>query len=134
MKKILGLLLLVIILTHVSSGRSSHTHASPGNLTHNENLARKMAAHKYHWRGSEWSALCDLWMGESGFRINATNPKSGAYGIPQSLPANKMASAGSNWQTSARTQIKWGLKYIKDVYGDPVTAYRDWLSRNPHWY
>ena len=44
--------------------------------------------------------------------MTAANP-SGAYGIPQALPGSKMASAGPDWQTSAATQIRWGLGYIK---------------------
>ena len=43
---------------------------------------------------------------ESGWQINATNPESGAYGLPQSLPAHKMASAGADWQTNAKNTTK----------------------------
>lgn len=89
---------------------------------------------KYGWAGANWPALKSLWMGESGWRANALNKSSGAYGIPQSLPASKMASAGSDWRTNAATQIKWGLSYIKSRYGNPVNAYGAWLRRSPHWY
>lgn len=115
----------------------SHHHAhtiSAVSLTHNERVAKRIAARKYHWKGRQWHALYHLWMGESGFRQNAMNSKSGAYGIPQSLPAGKMASAGPNWRTSVATQIRWGLRYIKRRYGDPVNAYAFWLRQNPHWY
>jgi hypothetical protein len=37
---------------------------------------------------------------------------SGAYGIPQALPASKMAAAGSDYMTDPATQIRWGLGYI----------------------
>ena len=51
-----------------------------------------------------------------------TNPSSGAYGIPQALPAAKMASAGSDWRTNPVTQIRWGLDYIESAYGSPCAA------------
>lgn len=81
---------------------------------------------------TQWSALNQLWTRESGWRANATNPSSGAYGIPQALPASKMASAGSDWRTNPSTQIKWGLQYIKDVYGSPAAAWAHELSQG--WY
>ena len=58
----------------------------------------------------------------------AENPESGAYGIPQSLPGSKMASAGADWQTDAATQIRWGLGYIKSVYGTPCAAWQNELN------
>jgi hypothetical protein len=70
----------------------------------------------------QYSCLYDLWMRESGWRYDAYNP-SGAYGIPQSLPGDKMASAGSDWQTNPATQIKWGLGYISQIYGTPCGAW-----------
>jgi hypothetical protein len=45
-----------------------------------------------------------------------------------------MASAGADWQTNARTQVAWGMNYIKQVYGSPSNAYSQWLARSPHWY
>ncbi|RSS63365.1 hypothetical protein EF912_03575 [Streptomyces sp. WAC07061] len=83
---------------------------------------------------AQFGCLNDLWNGESGWRVYATNPSSGAYGIPQALPATKMASAGADWKTNPATQIKWGLKYIDDRYGTPCNAYKAWKSRSPHWY
>jgi hypothetical protein len=72
---------------------------------------------------SQWSCLYDLWEMESGWNVYAENPSSGAYGIPQALPASKMASAGANYETSASTQIEWGLSYISSTYGTPCDAY-----------
>jgi murein DD-endopeptidase MepM/ murein hydrolase activator NlpD len=91
---------------------------------------------QFGWGPGEFPALEKLWQGESGWRWNAENRSSGAYGIPQALPASKMASAGSDWRTNPATQIRWGLDYIKDRpdYGSPSAAYSKWLSRSPHWY
>ena len=70
---------------------------------------------------SDFSCIDAIWTQESGWNVHAANP-SGAYGIPQSLPGSKMASAGPDWQNNAATQIKWGLGYIKASYGTPCNA------------
>ena len=98
-----------------------------------QEIARaKMAS--YGWDAAEFTCLVGLWNAESGWSWSATNPSSGAYGIPQSLPGWKMASAGSDWLTNPATQITWGMNYIRSVYGSPCKAYDQFLSRSPHWY
>ena len=82
--------------------------------------------------GSQFECLDTIFTEESGWRWDAENPDSGAYGIPQSLPAEKMASAGQDWRTNAATQIDWGLKYIRDRYGTPCAAYAE--RRAKGWY
>jgi hypothetical protein len=69
-----------------------------------------------------FGCLLDIWNRESGWRYDAENA-SGAYGIPQALPGSKMASAGADWQTNPATQIRWGLGYIKAIYGNPCKAW-----------
>jgi hypothetical protein len=87
---------------------------------------------KFGFDSSQMSCLIPLWMGESGWRWNAENASSGAYGIPQSLPGSKMASAGPDWRTNPATQIEWGLGYIRDSYGSPCGA---WAFKQGHgWY
>ena len=78
---------------------------------------------------TQFGCLNNIYMRESGWRYNAANP-SGAYGIPQALPGSKMASAGADWQTNPVTQIKWGLGYIKSVYGTPCAAWAFWQGHN----
>ncbi|ALJ20299.1 lytic transglycosylase domain-containing protein [Microbacterium sp. No. 7] len=84
------------------------------------------------WGDDEFSCLVALWNRESGWRVNAYNASSGAYGIPQSLPAEKMASAGADWETNPATQISWGLGYIGDRYGTPCGAWGH--SESYGWY
>jgi len=84
------------------------------------------------WSEAEFACLDSLWTRESGWRTNAANPSSGAYGIPQALPGSKMASAGADWQTNPRTQIQWGLDYIAGRYGTPCQAWAFFQDRN--WY
>lgn len=81
---------------------------------------------------AEWGCLEKLWQKESGWNERAMNRYSGAYGIPQSLPGAKMASAGADWQTNPATQIKWGLDYIKGRYGSPCNAWAH--SQRVGWY
>jgi resuscitation-promoting factor RpfB len=77
----------------------------------------------YGWGADQEQPLISLWNQESGWNPKADNSSSGAYGIPQSLPGSKMASAGSDWQTNPATQIRWGLGYIKSTYGSPAQAW-----------
>lgn len=100
------------------------------------------------WTGKQWTCLERLWSGESQWNHLALNDNTGnsrfdaskvgryadAYGIPQSLPPNKMANAGHDWRTNPATQIRWGLGYIGGRYGTPCKALGKWNSRSPHWY
>jgi SLT domain-containing protein len=90
----------------------------------------------FGWSQSQMDPLIKLWNGESGWNQFADNPSSDAYGIPQSLPGSKMASEGADWRTNPATQIRWGMKYIKNRpdYGSPSKAWAMWNTRSPHWY
>jgi hypothetical protein len=77
---------------------------------------------QFGWAG-QFSCLSALWSQESSWNVYAENPTSGAYGIPQALPAAKMASAGADWHSDAATQIGWGLGYIRAAYGSPCAAW-----------
>ena len=68
----------------------------------------------------------------AGWNNRENNRSSGAYGIPQALPGNKMASAGADWRTNPQTQINWGLSYIAKRYGTPCDAWQHFLRK--HWY
>lgn len=81
---------------------------------------------------AEFSCLVALWNRESRWNPYALNRSSGAYGIPQSLPGHKMASAGADWRTNPDTQIRWGLGYIKGRYGSPCAAWAH--SQAVGWY
>jgi hypothetical protein len=85
-------------------------------------IARQMLP-SFGWSQRQFPYLNWLWNRESGWNKFAENLYSGAYGIPQALPGAKMASAGPNWRSSARTQIRWGLRYIRATYGSPRRAW-----------
>jgi len=84
------------------------------------------------WGASEYDCLVALWGKESGWNVYAFNAGSGAYGIPQAVPGNKMATVGSDWKTSAKTQITWGLGYIQGRYQTPCGAWGH--SQSSGWY
>jgi len=84
------------------------------------------------WADGQFGCLDRLWAKESGWRWNASNGSSGAYGIPQSLPGSKMASVASDWDTNPITQITWGLAYISGRYGSPCSAWGH--SQAFNWY
>lgn len=86
----------------------------------------------YGWSENDFECLVALWNKESGWNANASNRYSGAYGIPQALPASKMASAGSDYLTNYQTQVNWGLNYIKSRYGSPSAAWSH--SQRTGWY
>ena len=69
---------------------------------------------------------------ESGCNPKAVNVSSGAYGVCQALPGNKMASAGSDWQTNPVTQMKWCNTYAKQRYGSWANAVAFWKT-NKWW-
>ncbi|MFI7063946.1 hypothetical protein ACIBL3_23370 [Kribbella sp. NPDC050124] len=84
------------------------------------------------WSDSQFSCLEKLWNKESRWQVDADNPTSSAYGIPQALPGNRMAAYGSDWRTNPITQIKWGLDYIDNRYGSPCSAWAH--SQSKGWY
>ena len=94
-----------------------------GTVAKNQAIARVLAA-PYGWSsGVQWSDLVSLWDRESSWDNHALNHSSGAYGIPQSLPASKMGALANPPVSSASAQIAWGLRYIKGTYGSPVGAW-----------
>jgi len=86
----------------------------------------------FGWSSDQFSCLDSLYMHESGWNPAAHNSSSGAHGIPQALPGDKMAVYGADWYTNPETQIEWGLHYIQDRYGSPCGAWGFWTSNN--WY
>ncbi len=94
----------------------------PG-VTDPKEIARQILKNKFGYGSNQFDCFNNIIMRESMWGMNATNPSSGAYGIPQALPGSKMASEGSDWRTNPATQIIWGIKYMKDRYGSPCGAW-----------
>jgi hypothetical protein len=118
-----------------STGGSSGSGWSPPFVTPDPGSAQAIAYDMVKARGwgdDQFACLVALWNKESGWRVNAYNASSGAYGIPQSLPGSKMGSAGADWETNPATQITWGLGYIGGRYGTPCGAWGH--SQSVGWY
>jgi hypothetical protein len=115
-----------------SGGAGGSGTTGPPAAPPNPGTAQSIAYHMlsaFGWSTSQFSCLNNIWTRESGWMYNAENP-SGAYGIPQALPADKMASAGADWMTDPTTQIKWGLGYIQSTYGSPCNAWAFWQAHD----
>jgi len=119
---------------NVTKPSASPTASSGGSIPANPSAYQQYAFSlfgQYGWGTDQEAPLISLWNQESTWKPDAENP-SGAYGIPQALPASKMASAGSDWRTNPQTQIRWGLGYIKSIYGNPANAWAHEQANN--WY
>lgn len=113
------------VIESEESGGTAVAAAPPADPTAAQQDAESMLA-SYGWNNTtEWTCLYNLWEKESTWNVYADNVSSGAYGIPQSLPGDKMAMFGSDWQTNPVTQIKWGLYYINTTYGTPCNAWQN---------
>lgn len=95
-------------------------------------IAASMASQSYGWGSGEFSCLDSLWVKESSWQVHASNPSSGAYGIPQALPGGRMSTYGADWRDNPVTQIQWGLAYIHQSYGTPCSAWA--TSQSQGWY
>ena len=104
--------------------------AAPAALNQYQSFAQTLA--DTTWGPGQFPYLNLLWERESGWNPAAANPVSGAFGIPQALPAAKMASAGLDWATDPYTQIIWGIGYIHAAYGTPQAAWAHELAYG--WY
>lgn len=102
---------------NILGGNFANIEASSNNQKMGKQMLQRI------WSLAQWPALQELWTRESGWDEGATNPSSGAYGIPQSLPASKMGPAAQGTgPAAAKAQIAWGLQYIKERYGSPSAA------------
>lgn len=109
-----------------SGGSSSGGFTVPGNDVNNVAAAREYAFGLLAANGQsqgQQDCLLWLWNYESGWRTNAYNSSSGAYGIPQAVPGSKMATMGADWRTNYATQVRWGLAYIEARYGTACGAW-----------
>jgi len=116
------------VVTVGTADMPTDVNVSPGTA---QALGKQMAAAR-GWGDDQFACLLTLWQKESGWRVNAENRSSGAYGIPQALPGSKMASVAPDWRTNPETQITWGLNYIKSRYSTPCGAWSSFLSQG--WY
>ena len=116
----------------VTSRGGTSVRAATGTKAEYQAYAKNLCINTYGWTENDFNCLVKLWERESNWNPNAHNKNSGAHGICQALPASKMASEGSDYMTNYKTQIRWGLKYIKNRYGTPSNAWAH--SQQKGWY
>lgn len=95
-------------------------------------FAKEIMLSEYGWDEDQYTCLNRLWNKESHWNYQARNPRSGAHGIAQALPATKMNTVNTDWRTNPLTQIRWGLSYISNRYEEPCAAYAKW--KRSHYY
>ena len=91
-------------------------------------VAEIILTEEYGFGESQFECLDSLWTRESHWNYKAHNYRSGAHGIAQALPAEKMSVVGTDWRTNPVTQIRWGIRYITMRYDTPCKAWSKWKS------
>lgn len=86
----------------------------------------------YGWSTEDYNSAVNIIIKESGFNPNSVNNKSGACGLFQAYPCNKAVKHYPDYKTNYKSQIEWGLNYIKSRYKTPTKAWEFWL--NHKWY
>ena len=113
----------ILVGTGSTSSSSSSASASIGTTVPAGEM--QQWAHDYllsnGYTEADFTATVYIITHESGWSVTATNPSSGAYGLPQALPGSKMVSAGADWATNYQTQLK---------YGSIQGAYTYWLANH----
>jgi hypothetical protein len=103
----------------------------PSNPRENFKFAQQLAS-QFGWDSAgELGAWYTLGMKESGWRNNAQNPNSTAFGIGQFLNST-WAGVGIPKTSDPYMQVMAMARYIKNRYGSPSNALRFHLSHN--WY
>ena len=95
-----------------------------------QQVAEIILSEEYGFGESQFACLDSLWTKESHWNYKAHNYRSGAHGIAQALPAEKMSVVGTDWRTNPVTQIRWGIRYITMRYDTPCKAWSFFKSRN----
>jgi hypothetical protein len=95
-------------------------------------VAKAILLDEYGFAEKQYKCLNQLWTKESNWNYKSRNKKSGAHGIPQALPADKMSIISTDWRTNPVTQIRWGLRYISVRYETPCKALAK--HKRSNWY
>ena len=93
-------------------------------------VAEIILTEEYGFNEAQFTCLNSLWTRESHWNYKAHNYRSGAHGIAQALPAEKMSVVGTDWRTNPVTQIRWGIRYITMRYDTPCKAWSYFKARN----
>lgn len=78
------------------------------------------------WSSTDYEATVNILIKESGINPNSVNKSSGACGLFQAHPCSKVFKNYPDYMTNYKSQVKWGLNYIKDRYKTPTEAWKFW--------
>lgn len=118
--------------TSPTSKPATTTSSTGGLQGYNATPAQARALAQQLVPAGQFACFDDIITRESSWNMHATNASSGAYGLAQALPGDKMGSVAPDWRTNAVTQIKWAIGYMTSRYGSPCAAWAFW--QNHHWY
>ena len=89
-------------------------------------------ANEYGWgEGEQWEALSWIIQKESGWKPNAQNKTSTAYGLFQFLDMTR-TSYNCPKTADVEIQTKCGIRYIQARYGTPLEAQK--FHQRKNWY
>jgi hypothetical protein len=133
-KAVLALAVVALIGKYVDDTHSaSHPTARPAHAAAAPVVASgSIRAQALAVFGTDYGCAANIITHESSWNPHATNPDSGAYGLPQALPASKLAAAGSDWRDNPATQLSWMKTYVDGRYGGACPAWTWWQAH--HWY
>jgi len=95
-------------------------------------VAKTILLNEYGMGTTQFTCLNKLWTRESHWNYKAHNYRSGAHGIAQAFPADKMEVISTDWRTNPVTQIRWGIRYIDIRYDTPCKAWAQWQRRHSY--
>ena len=124
MKKIIILILALLVIV------PTNTYAVSKKTM--KNYTKTYMKKKYNWGDSQFKALDKIVIRESNWNYKSVNKYSKACGLFQAYPCSKMKKYGKDYKTNYKTQVKFGLAYIKSRYKNPVNAWNFWKKH--HWY
>ena len=84
------------------------------------------------WTTSDYNAIVNIAIKESSLNPNSVNKKSGACGLFQAYPCNKAVKQYPDYMTNYKSQVDWGINYIKNRYQTPSKAWEFWQQHK--WY
>lgn len=112
-----------LIIQSDYSGGSEMTAESKKELLSSSGMSEKEIAENFFF-------IDYIFSRESSWNYLAVNSESGAYGLCQALPGEKMNSVAADWKNNPKTQIIWCDNYAKQRYGDWESAYNFWIRNN----
>jgi hypothetical protein len=133
-KVVLALAVVALIGKYTDAHQASHhLPILPAHTASAPIAAGSVQAQEHAVFGSDYACADQIIDHEDASRDpHATNPGSGAYGVPQALPGSKMAAAGPDWRDNSATQLSWMKTYVDTRYGGACPAWTWWQAH--HWY